>query len=200
MRDGQGQTNGIYVHRLKSKWGTKVRSLSPYPLGAVRKPPSQGLPTAELSVSGAIGHLVGEPGHGVRVISSVLNITRLHSAISCISALGRCLAIAKAFAGVRWVGGQNGTLLCENEMHTSALATSEIVHRALIQLSFGTIALLGRSEALGEKDLGGGEGWRLRLLTPVVKAFAADLSTGEMGKCMEALGGQGYMEENEFGR
>lgn len=26
LRDGQGRSNGVYIHRLKKKWGTKVRS------------------------------------------------------------------------------------------------------------------------------------------------------------------------------
>ena len=40
---------------------------------------------------------------------------------------------------------------------------------------------------------------RLRLMTPAVKAFAADRASGVMEECMAALGGQGYMEENGFG-
>lgn len=157
------------------------------------------MPTAELSLTGCVGHLVGEPGSGVRLISSVLNITRLHSAISSVSSLGRALHIARAFAQVRHVGGKGGALLAENEMHTAVLAQSEMVHRALLQIVFGTIGLLGKSEA-EEQEFTEGEAHRLRLLTPVVKSFAAHLSSGEMVNCMEGLGGQGYMEENELGR
>lgn len=41
---------------------------------------------------------------------------------------------------------------------------------------------------------------KLRLFTPVVKAFSANLVSKMMPNCMEALGGQGYMTENELGR
>ncbi|KDN35527.1 hypothetical protein RSAG8_11522, partial [Rhizoctonia solani AG-8 WAC10335] len=39
-----------------------------------------------------------------------------------------------------------------------------------------------------------------RLLTPVLKAFAADRAVGAMEECMAALGGLGYMEETGIGR
>lgn len=157
------------------------------------------LPTAELSLNGCIGELVGQQGEGVKIISSVLNITRLHSAVTSVASLRRALDIAAGFARVRHVGGKDGSLLSSNEMHTSVLASTELVHRALLQVVFGTIGLLGKSEAEPLKFTEE-EGHRLRLLTPVVKSFAADLSSKEIMNCMEALGGQGYMNENEIGR
>ncbi|GAA6032121.1 hypothetical protein JCM8097_007083 [Rhodosporidiobolus ruineniae] len=186
LRDDEGKTNGVYVHRLKKKMGTKA------------------LPTAELSLENCVGHLVGPLGAGVRTISTVLNITRLHSAMSCISALRRALELAKAFAAARHVGGDLKSRLMDNEMHTNALVGSEVVQRALLTFFFRVVGLLGRSEVLeegeGEGDFAEGEKWRLRLLTPVLKSYAADLSTTELPRLMEALGGQGYMSENEFGR
>ena len=165
-------TNGIHVHRLKNKFGTKA------------------VPTAELSLQGCVGHLIGNLGDGVRIIASVLNITRAHSAVSSVAALGHSLNIAKAFAQVRHVGGKSGSLLSRNEMHTAVLAESELVHRALLALVFGTVALLGKAEATPTK-MSSSENHRLRLLTPVVKSFAADLGTAELLKLMESLGGQG---------
>ncbi|BGP33463.1 hypothetical protein JCM10296v2_005265 [Rhodotorula toruloides] len=179
LRDEQGKTNGVFVHRLKKKFGTKA------------------LPTAELSIEGAIGELVGPLNSGVKTISSVLNITRLHSSISCLSSLTRALQLVKAFAEARHIAGDLGARLKDNAMHTSAIAASEIVHRAVLQLSFGTIALLGKSETGKASE---GEKARLRLLTPVVKAFAAELTTSELPRLMEGLGGQGYMVENQFAR
>ncbi|BGP09477.1 hypothetical protein JCM10049v2_005348 [Rhodotorula toruloides] len=179
LRDEEGKTNGVFVHRLKKKFGTKA------------------LPTAELSIEGAIGELVGPLNSGVKTISSVLNITRLHSSISCLSSLTRALQLVKAFAEVRHIAGDLGAKLSDNAMHTSTIAGSEIVHRAVLQLSFGTISLLGKTET---DKASAGEKARLRLLTPVVKAFAADLTTSELPRLMEGLGGQGYMVENQFAR
>ncbi|GJN90336.1 hypothetical protein Rhopal_003345-T1 [Rhodotorula paludigena] len=182
LRDDEGKTNGIHVHRMKKKFGTRA------------------LPTAELSISGAVGHLVGPLGAGVKTITSVLNITRLYSAISCTSSLRRGLLLAKSFASVRHIAGNFDSLLRDNAMHTSALAQSELTHRAVLQLTFSTALLLGRSEALAPEQFAESDKWRLRLLTPVAKAFAAELTTSELPRLMEALGGQGYMQENEFGR
>ncbi|GAA5888670.1 hypothetical protein JCM6882_009043 [Rhodosporidiobolus microsporus] len=186
LRDDEGRTNGIFIHRLKKKFGTKA------------------LPTAELELKDCVGQLVGPLGASVRTIATVLNITRLHSSMSCISALKRALDLAKGFAAVRHIGGDLEARLKDSAMHTNALAQSEVVHRALLHFFFGVVGLLGRSQALG-----GGEGkgsfsqaeqWRLRLMTPVLKSYAADLSTTELPRLMEALGGQGYMTENQFGR
>ncbi|GAA5841835.1 hypothetical protein JCM3766R1_005585 [Sporobolomyces carnicolor] len=182
LRDSQGRTNGINIHRLKNKFGTKA------------------LPTAELSISNCRAQLVGSLGSGVRTISTVLNITRLHSAMSCLASLRRGLVLAKAFASVRHVGGDLTRLLADDSMHTNAISECELTHRALLQLVFGVVHLLGRSETLDEQAIDAGEKWRLRLLTPVVKSYAAEMSTAELPDLMASLGGQGYMVENQFAR
>ena len=59
---GTSELNGIRIQRLKSKLGTRA------------------LPTAELELCGMRAWLLGEEGNGVKVISRMLNITRLHNA------------------------------------------------------------------------------------------------------------------------
>ncbi len=81
--DKTGKLNGIRVHRLKKKLGTKY------------------LPTAELELDGCIGELVGEIGRGVATISSVLNITRLYSAGGAVGAISWGLRSATAYAQIR---------------------------------------------------------------------------------------------------
>lgn len=79
MRNDDGQLNGIQIHRLKKKWGTKVsHQQQADSIGKLNQ--RKALPTAELSLNSAIGHLVGVINEGVRTIASVLNITRIHSA------------------------------------------------------------------------------------------------------------------------
>lgn len=118
------------------------------------------------------------------------------SAVSCTSSLGRALHLARAFARVRHVGGTKGGLLASNALHTAMLSESEVVYRALLQLTFGLSHLMGREEC---GTASSAERLRLRLLTPVVKTFCARLSTREILDLMESWGGQGYMLENEFG-
>lgn len=118
------------------------------------------------------------------------------TSVACTSSLGRALYLARAFAKVRKVGGAHGTLLSKNELHTAMLSESELVYRALMQLAFGTALLMGKDEV---GKISQSERLRLRLLTPVIKAFCARLATRETLNLIESWGGQGYMQENEFG-
>ncbi|KAJ7131437.1 acyl-CoA dehydrogenase/oxidase [Mycena epipterygia] len=170
-------SNNVLLHRLKDKVGTRA------------------VPTAELSLNGARAWRIGPPGAGVRQIAPVLNITRIHSSVASVGSLMRCLALARAYAGVRTVDG--GKLLSAIPAHMETLANVSVLYRALMHLLFGTIALLGRTEC---GVASAGEEARLRLLTPAVKAFAALKSVSAMEECMAALGGQGYMEETGMGR
>ncbi|EPQ54605.1 acyl-CoA dehydrogenase NM domain-like protein [Gloeophyllum trabeum ATCC 11539] len=162
-------SNGIFIHRLKHKFGTHA------------------LPTAELSLSGTLGYPVGPRDRGVKTIAAVLNITRVYSA---------SLEIARAYAAVRTIRG--GThLLSEDAVHVAELARVSTGYRAAVHLVFGAVRLLGRSECGAASE---GDERRLRLLTPLAKAFAAELAGRAMPECMAALGGQGYMEETGIGR
>ncbi|KAG6890631.1 hypothetical protein C0995_006607 [Termitomyces sp. Mi166 len=171
-------SNNIFVHRLKNKIGTHT------------------LPTAELSLESAEAYLIGNLNQGVKNISPVLNITRLWSAIASVGGLRKCLAIATAYAKVRTIS--SGTrLLRDTPLHVSQLAQINLLYRALMHMTFGVIRLMGKSEC-GVADEG--ELKRLRMLTPTVKAFAAEKACAGMEEAMSALGGAGYMEENGFGR
>lgn len=171
-------SNNIFIHRLKNKVGTHI------------------LPTAELSLEGSEGYLIGTLNQGVKNISPVLNITRLWSAIASVGALRKCLSVATAFAKVRTINS-GSQLLQDSPLHVSHLASINLTYRALTHLTFGTIGLLGKTECgVASAD----EQRRLRVLTPVTKAFAAEKACAAMEDAMTALGGAGYMEENGFGR
>ena len=178
LKRPDGQTNGIYVHRLKNKFGTKP------------------LPTAELELTDAVGYLIGQLNAGVKTIAPVLNITRVHSSIDSVGSLGRTIAIAKAFASVRKVRGQ---YLTQNDLHTATLGRIVVLYRALLNFVFTVVLLLGKSE-VEESSMTDEDKNLLRLLTPVLKAFCAARATSGMLEMMEALGGQGYMEEIGIGR
>lgn len=171
-------SNNIFVHRLKNKFGTKT------------------LPTAELSLEGAEGYRIGPENQGVKLITPVLNITRVWSAVHSASALRRCLAIATSYARVRKI--QGGTqLLQDAPLHVSQLASINLTYRALTHFVFGVVSLLGKSEC---ETTSADERHLLRIMTPTVKAFAAEKATAAMEEAMTALGGNGYMEENDLGR
>ncbi|KAI8394217.1 uncharacterized protein BYT42DRAFT_553726 [Radiomyces spectabilis] len=174
MRRTDGSLNGVQVHRLKNKYGTK------------------GLPTAELQLSGMEAYMLGRPGRGVPNIASILNITRIYAALGVVTGLRRSLAIAKSFASRRQAFGKQ---LDKLPLHVATLAELEIILRATSQISFYAVALLGRTECLPDNDERKEDFQMLRFVTPVAKAYVCKIGLNACSEAMEALGGQGYMEE-----
>ncbi|KAH7922943.1 hypothetical protein BV22DRAFT_1036936 [Leucogyrophana mollusca] len=171
-------TNGIYTHRLKNKIGTQI------------------VPTAELSLESTKAYLLGNFNQGVKNILPVLNITRVHSAISGTGHLRKCLEIAVSYSRVRAI--RSGTqLLKDNPLHVAQLASISLVYRALTHLAFGTIVLMGKAET-GTSSAE--EGHLLRILTAVAKGFTAEKACTALEEAMTTLGGMGYMEEVGIGR
>lgn len=167
-------TNNIFIHRLKNKFGTKI------------------VPTAELSIQGAEAYLLGKPNQGVKLITPVLNITRAHCAVGSVAYFRKCLAIATAHSTARAIKGGR-QLLKDTPLHVAELAKLHVLYRALVHFVFGAVVLLGKTECGVATE---NERLRLRLLTPAIKAFAAEKCATAMEECMVALGGEGYMEEN----
>jgi alkylation response protein AidB-like acyl-CoA dehydrogenase len=124
------ELNGITIQRLKSKLGTRS------------------LPTAELVLDGTRAYLLGRPGDGVRELATILNITRVHTAVSALGFWGRGLGIARAFARVRMISGNAGKKrkLEEVPAHVATLAGMEVTYRGWMHLVFFTVALLGLVE------------------------------------------------------
>lgn len=170
-----GQLNGIRVHRLKKKLGTRY------------------LPTAELELDNCKAELVGGLGEGVKIVSSVLNITRLYSAAGGVFSLTAGLQKSTSFALTRQVGSLP---LSSYPLHTQSLFRLTVLQRGLQQLFFFNVVLLGRSEAgvASKSDLA-----LLRLYTPALKAYTAiRASEGVLG-LLDSFGGQGYMEDSGLG-
>ncbi|KAK1975739.1 hypothetical protein LZ30DRAFT_736566 [Colletotrichum cereale] len=187
------ELNGVRIQRLKNKSGT------------------QSLPTAELELNGMRGWLLGREGRGINEISTVLTITRIHSAVAAVGSVGRGLAIARAYAKVRPVGAGRGqrVLLCESPLHMQTLADMTGEYHGLMLLTFFTAHLLG----LDEDPEASGSGAHpaitldpkhvaplLRVLTPLCKAYVCKKAIPLLYSCMEALGGVGYLlnEESEY--
>ncbi|KIV91746.1 hypothetical protein PV10_06253 [Exophiala mesophila] len=184
------EMNGVRIQRLKNKLGTK------------------GVPTAELELKGMRAYLIGTQGQGIKEISSILNITRLHTAGGGTGTLARALAVSRAYTQVRKV---KGTFLSENPQHLAWMAGETVKYHANAHLLFLGVALLGASEqsqpavasntpsatiipqdATAVANL-------LRLLTPVAKAQCSLNAVSGVRACMESLGGVGYCENNEDG-
>ena len=165
-----GSLNHIRIHRLKEKLGTKA------------------LPTAELTLDGSFARLIGEPGHGVRNIATLFNITRIYNACSAIAFFRRGLELARDYAGRRRAFGK---LLCDHPLHAETLAGLEVEQAAGLHLTFHLAALQGRLEIGGASDR---DVAVLRLLTPLVKLYTARQAVAGISEILESFGGAGYVE------
>lgn len=171
LRDRNGDLNRIFVHRLKDKLGTRA------------------LPTAELTLEGTPAERIGPPGHGVRSIGTVLNITRLYNAVCAVSYMRRGLALAEDYAGKRHVFGK---LLAEQPLHAETLADLHAEFAGALHLVLTLGVLLGREETGVADD---NEKLLLRLLTPVAKLYTAKQAIAVVSEVLECFGGQGYIED-----
>jgi alkylation response protein AidB-like acyl-CoA dehydrogenase len=181
----QTVTNGVRIHRLKNKLGTKQ------------------LPTAELELKEMRAHLVGPLDQGIPTISHILNITRAHTFMSSAAGWRRALSIAKSFAKARTTLDQP---LWTLPLHLRTLAEIETKLRGSLHLAFFTIALMGFSEnSFPETDLvakyaplpqAGHEAQVvLRALTAAAKAVLSKNAVMGVQECMESMGGVGYLDE-----
>lgn len=79
IRDDKGKLNNIEIVRLKDKLGTRQ------------------LPTSELILRGTEGIRVSDIGEGVKTISNMLTITRIHNSLSSAAYMRRIIALANDF-------------------------------------------------------------------------------------------------------
>ncbi|CAG5095093.1 Oidioi.mRNA.OKI2018_I69.XSR.g14029.t1.cds [Oikopleura dioica] len=176
IRDAGGKLNGIQVHKLKEKLGTKQ------------------LPTAELILDGCEAHLVGEPGRGIPLISGMLTVTRIHNAVAACSFMRRMVHLARDYATKRTAFKKT---LSNHAAHVSTLARMEVDVRAAELLSLEVSRLFGKSEngqaSKTEQDL-------MRILTPLAKAQTAKQGMVVCSEGLECFGGQGYIEETPMPR
>lgn len=179
-------SNGITIHRLKTKMGTRE------------------LPTAELELTNTRAWLVGPVDRGIATIATLLNTTRTHNFITALSCWRRGMSIARNFARARTTIDQP---LWAFPMHLRLLAAMEVKFRGLLHLAFYTTSLLSFADngfpapsphtasyaPLPEP----GEQTKVvqRALTAAGKAVICKVSCQALQECQEALGGVGYLDE-----
>eukprot|EP01098_Paradermamoeba_levis_P006683 TRINITY_DN2772_c0_g1_i2.p1 TRINITY_DN2772_c0_g1~~TRINITY_DN2772_c0_g1_i2.p1 ORF type:complete len:638 (-),score=197.22 TRINITY_DN2772_c0_g1_i2:144-1802(-) len=171
MRRATGELNGITIHRLKNKLGTRA------------------VPTAELELHDAKAFLIGEAGRGVPTISVLFNVTRIWTSLGGVTAMRRSMAIARDYSDRRHAFGKS---LSNHPLHMRTLARLEVIFRGHMQLFFEILRLQGLSDCSKITDQ---DETLLRLLLPLSKLYTAREATIFVSECMESLGGTGYMED-----
>jgi alkylation response protein AidB-like acyl-CoA dehydrogenase len=176
LRDEQGRSNGVELHRLKDKLGTRK------------------VPTAELSLSGTLAVPVAGLANGVRNITTLLNVTRLWNSVAAASGMRRALMLAKDYAGRR---SAFGAPLAKMPLHADTLAGLEAEAEGAFLLAFRVAELFGRREAGVATEA---EAAVLRLLTPLAKLTTGKQAVAIASEALEAFGGAGYVEDTGLPR
>lgn len=165
--------NGFYFQRLKDKLGNKSNASS------------------EVEFDGAIGHLVGNPGEGVKTIMDMVTLTRLDCAVASAGLMRSGLAEAVHHARHREVGGQK---LIEQPLMSRVLADMALDVAGATALSMR----LARAFDMAASDRA--EAAFARCMTPVVKYWVCKIAPALLCEAMECLGGNGYIEEGNLAR
>lgn len=174
--DPQGKRNGILVNRLKDKLGTRK------------------VPTAELTLDGAVAVPVIGTSDGVRAITPMLNITRTWNSVAACAGMRRGIALARDYAKRRV---QFGAALSQKPLHQATLADMQAEFEGAFHLAFRGVELLGREEA---GVLTESEARLLRLITPIMKLTTGKQAVTVLTEVLECFGGAGYVEDTGLPR
>ncbi len=164
-----GSKNPLPVIRLKDKLGVKSMA------------------SAECMLTNTVGKLVGKEGEGFKLMSFMVNLSRLYNAITSVSFSRRAIAEAYQFQVNRWTFGKQGIqhgLVRKKLEELSALLTADFY------LTWHAV------QELDKADNGYPEASQaIRLLTPMVKRETAKNCVYIIRECMELMGGIGYIED-----
>jgi alkylation response protein AidB-like acyl-CoA dehydrogenase len=171
-----GTAPGLRIHRLKDKLGTRA------------------LPTAEISLAGAYGLPLGDPGRpGLVRMMSLVRVARLHNAAAAAAGMRRGLSYAHTFATARRVAGGR---LSASPLHRATLGTLAVDAAGAFALAGHGFALLGRVE-VGQDPPAGAE---LRVVAPLAKLATGRLAVASAAEFLECFGGAGYVEDTGIPR
>ena len=169
----EGSGNGFFFQRLKDKLGNKSNASS------------------EVEFDGAVGHLIGNPGEGIKTIMDMVTLTRLDCAVASAGLMRSGLAEAVHHSRHRQVFGK-------------ALVEQPLMQRVLADMAIdvaGATALsmrLARAFDMAASDRA--EAAYARCMTPVVKYWVCKIAPALLYEAMECLGGNGYIEEGNLAR
>jgi acyl-CoA dehydrogenase len=164
-----GSRNPLEIVRLKDKLGT--RSMA----------------SGECLLQGTIGTRVGPEFQGFKVMSEMINLSRMYNSVAAVAGGRRALIEAWQFLNHRQSFGK---VAVEHSLVRAKLWELGSLHMANFGLLWRAIQAMDRAEEgdQGEIEL-------LRLLTPMVKRASAEAAVYICRESMELMGGMGYVED-----
>ncbi|HUR29691.1 MAG TPA: acyl-CoA dehydrogenase family protein [Planctomycetota bacterium] len=164
----------IVIHRLKDKLG--VRSM----------------PTGEVTFQGTEAHLVGGVGEGFKMMADMLNTSRLYNAVASAAIMRRATMEALAYGAQREAFGR---VLWGLPLWRSTMADVVAEQLGFFVLTFEAVRCVDRADG-GDED----SKKLARLLVPMAKVIGGKLAVATASECLEAVGGNAYIEESVFPR
>lgn len=171
-----GIRNAYRIDRLKDKLGTRAMA------------------TGEVTLDGAEAHLVGEIERGFAQMTAMLNITRLHNAITAAAVIRRAWMLASSYATEREAFGRP---IAQHPLHREVLDGIAREADGALVLTMRMAQLLGRIEcgSASEQDAS-----LFRLGIALAKLYSAKQAVTNVSEAIECFGGQGYMEDTGLPR
>ena len=169
-----GERNPMHLMRLKDKLGNKSNASS------------------EIEYDGAVAHLVGEEGRGVRTIVEMVNLTRLDCTLGTASGMRAAVVQATHHARHRSAFGK---ALIDQPLMRNVLADLVVESEAATTVAMRLAGATDRA-VRGDED----EAAFRRLALAVSKYWVCKRGPVVAGEAMECLGGNGYVEESGMPR
>lgn len=164
-----GEKNQLPIIRLKDKLG--VRSMA----------------SAECLLTDTEGKLVGEEFQGFKIMTDMINLSRLYNSVAALSCSRRALIEAYTFVQQRESFGKKAI---EHTLIKDKLYELGSLHIANFYLTWRAIEALDNADNGHEQ-----EAQLVRLLTPMVKKWSAEKGVYLVRESMELMGGIGYIED-----
>src|SRR4051794_259392 len=163
-----GSRNRLQIQRLKDKCGNKSNASS------------------EVEFRGAIAHLIGEPGHGIRTGLTMNHYTRLDFAVGSAGLMRQTVAQAAHHVAHRRAFQR---ALIDQPIMTNVIADLALEVEAATLLAFRFVAALDREqESEPERLLG-------RIGAPIAKYWICKRAPAVVVEALECHGGNGFIED-----
>jgi putative acyl-CoA dehydrogenase len=167
-----GVRNAIRINRLKDKLGNRSNA------------------SAEVEFERALAWPVGPPDHGVATILEMVQYTRLDCVIGSAGIMRAALCFALHHARHRTTFGRR---LAEHPLMARVLADLALESEAALALA---LHLAHTCESHASTDVRAAA----RIVTPAAKYWVCKRAIAVTAESMEALGGNGYIEEHPLPR
>lgn len=164
-----GERNPLDIVRLKDKLG--VRSMA----------------SGECIFENTQAKLIGKEGEGFKIMTEMINLSRLYNSVAAIACMRRALHEAYQYVQQRITFGKR---TIEHALVQEKLMELGLLYQQNFYLTFRAIAALDAADNGNETESG-----LVRLLTPMTKKFTAEKSVYLIRECMELIGGISYVED-----